>query len=63
MVVAVKIPNILHQNFSRCDVDLLVVSFDFVPNLGYPLRVGELVVNARCELAILEPLNFILKML
>ena len=46
MVVVVKIPSLLHQNFSRCDVDLPVVSFDFVSNLGYPLRVGELVVDA-----------------
>ena len=55
MVVAVKIPNILHQNFSYCDVDLPIVSFDFVPNLGCPLRVGELVVNARCDPPLLEP--------
>ena len=55
MVVAIKIPSLLHQNFSRCDVDLIVVSLDFVPNLGYPLRVGELVVNARCDLPLLEP--------
>ena len=46
MVVAVKTSSILHENFSRCDVDIHVVSFDFVPNLGYPLRVGELVVDA-----------------
>ena len=55
MVVAVKIPSILHQNFSRCDVDMSVVLFDFVPNLGYPLRVGELIVDARCDLPLLEP--------
>ena len=53
MVVSVKIPSLLHQNFSRYDVDLLVVSFDFVPNLGYPLRVGELLVDARCDLPLL----------
>ena len=45
MVVAIKIPNILHQNFSGCDVDLPIVLLNFVPNLGYPLRVGELVVD------------------
>ena len=55
MVVAVKIPSLLHQKFSRCDVDMHVVSFDFVPNLGYPLRVGELLVDARCDLPLLEP--------
>ena len=55
MVVAVKIPSLLHQNFSGCDVDLPVVSFDFAPKLGYPLRVGELVVDARCDLTLLEP--------
>ena len=54
MVVAVKIPSLLHQNFSRCNVDMPVVSFDFVPNLGYPLRVGELLVDARCDLPLLE---------
>ena len=55
MVVAVKIPSLLHQNFSRCDVIMSVVSFDFVPNLDYPLRVGELVVDARCDIPLLEP--------
>ena len=55
MVVAVKIPSRLYQNFSRCDVDLPVVSFDYVPNLGYPLRVGKLVVDARCDLPLLKP--------
>ena len=55
MVVAVKMLSLLHQNFSRCDVDLPVVSFDFVPNSGYPLRFGELLVDARCDLPLLEP--------
>ena len=55
MVVAVKIPSLLHQNFSRYDVNMPVVSFDFMPKLGYPLRVGELVVDARCDLPLLEP--------
>ena len=55
MVVAVKIPILLHKKFSRCDVDLPIVSFDYVPNLGYPLRVGEICVDARCDLPLLEP--------
>ena len=55
MLVAVKIPNPPHKNFSHCDVDLPIVSFDFVPNLGYPLRVGELVFYARCDPPLLEP--------
>ena len=63
MVVAVKIPSLLHQKFSHCDVDLPIFSFDFVPNLGYPLRAGELLVDARCDLPLLEPLNFLLKMM
>ena len=63
MVVAVKIPNLLHQNFSRCDVDLPIVSFDFVPNLGYTLRFGELVVDAKCDLPLLEPSSFPFKMM
>ena len=63
MVVAVKIHSRLHKNFSRCDVDVLVISFNSMPNLGYPLRVGELVVDARCDLPLLEPYNFLLKMM
>ena len=55
MVVVVKIPRLLHQNLSHSDVILPIVSFDFAPNLGYPLRVGELVVDARCDLPLLEP--------
>ena len=55
MVVAVKIPSLLHQHFFRCDVDFPIVSFDFVPNSGYPLRVGELLVDARCDIPLLEP--------
>ena len=53
MVVALKTPNLTPQNFFHCDVDLLVVSSDYVPS--YPLRVGELVVDALCALALLEP--------
>ena len=60
MIVAVKIPSRLHQNFFHCDVDLPIVSFDFVPNIGYPLRDGELLVDARCDIPLLEPENFIL---
>ena len=63
MVVAVKILSLLHQKFSCCDVNLRVVSFEFVPNLGYPLRVGELLVDARCDLPLLEPYNFLLKIM
>ena len=55
MVVAVKIPSCLHKKFSRYDVDPPIVSFNFMSNLGYPLRVGELVVDARCDLPLLEP--------
>ena len=54
MDVAVRIPSLLHQKFSHYDVDFPVVSFDFVQNLGYPLRDGELVVDARCEIPLLE---------
>ena len=61
MVVAVKIPSLPHQNFSQWNVDLPIVSFDFVPNLGYPLRVGELLADARCDLPLLESSNFLLK--
>ena len=63
MVVAVEIPNLLYQKFSRCDVDMPVVSFNFVPNSGYPLRVGELLVDARCDIPLLEPSSFPLKMM
>ena len=63
MVVAIKILSLLHQNFSRNDVDLPVVSFDFVPNLGYPLIVGEILVDAQCDLPLLEASNFLLKMM
>ena len=61
MDVAVKIPNHPHQNFFHCDVDMSIVSFNFVPNTSYPLRVGELVVDARCDLPLLEPRNCLLK--
>ena len=63
MVVAIKIPSLPHQNICHCDVDMPVVSFGFVPNLGYPLRVGELLADARCDLTLLKPLNFPLNMM
>ena len=46
MVVAVKIPSLLHIKFSHYDVDLPVVSLNFRPNLAYPFRVGELLVDS-----------------
>ena len=55
MVVAIKIPNHLHQKFFLCDVDLPIVSFNSTSESGYPLRVGELVVDARCDITLLEP--------
>ena len=63
MVVAIKIPSLLRQNFSCYDVDLPIVSFDFVPNSGYPLRVVELLFDARCDIPLLEPSNFPLRMM
>ncbi len=55
MVIAIKMPSDLHQNFFHCDADMPIISFDFVPEGGYPLRVGELVVDAQCDLPLLEP--------
>jgi hypothetical protein len=55
MDVVLKIPNDLLQNFFHYDVDLLVVSCDYVPWSDCPLRVGELVVDSRCDLPLLEP--------
>jgi hypothetical protein len=55
MVVVLKIPNPLLQNFIHYDDDLLVVSCDFVSWSSFPLRVGELIVDARCDLSLLEP--------
>jgi hypothetical protein len=46
MVVFLKMLNPLLQNFYHYDVDLLILSCDSVPWLGFPLRVGELVVDA-----------------
>ena len=55
MVVVLKKPNLQLQNFFHYDVDLLVVSFDSTPGLGYLLRVGELVGDSLCALPLLEP--------
>ena len=55
MVVVLKKPNLQLQNFFHYDVGMLVVSFDSEPWLGYLLRVGELVVDALCDLTHLEP--------
>jgi len=55
MVVAIKIPSHLHHNLFHWDVDLPVVSFNYVPERGYPLRVEELIVDVLCDLPLLEP--------
>ena len=55
MVVVLKIPNPILQNVFHYDVDLLIVSCDFVPWSGCPLRFGELVVDSQCDLPLLEP--------
>ena len=55
MVVVLKTPNLPLQNFFHCDANMLVVSFDYAPRSGYPLRVGELVDVVVCALALLEP--------
>jgi hypothetical protein len=55
MVVVLKTPNPLLKNFFHYDVDLLVVSCDSVPWSGCPLIFRELVVDARCDLPLLEP--------
>ena len=61
MAVVLKTPNPLIQNFLHYNVDLLVVSCDFVPWSGCPLRFGELVVDARCDIPLLETYIFILE--
>lgn len=55
MVVILKTPNLPLQNIFHCDVDMLFFSFDSTPRSDYPLRVGELVVDALCSLPLLEP--------
>ena len=54
MDVVLKIHNPLFQNFFHYDDDILVVSCDYVSWSGCSLRVGELVVDARCDLPLLE---------
>jgi hypothetical protein len=44
MVVVLKTPNPLLQNFFHYDVDLPIVSCNSMPWSGCPLRFGELVV-------------------
>jgi len=61
MVVVVKIPSHLHESFFHCNVNLHVSSFNCEPKWVYPLRVIELVVDARCGLPLLEKLDFSLK--
>jgi hypothetical protein len=55
MVVVLEKPNIELQNFFHYNIDLLVVSFNSTPRLGYLLRVGEVVVDSLCALRLLEP--------
>ena len=55
MVVVLKTPNPPQLSFIHCGVDLLVVSLIFLLDLGCPLRVKELVVDASCGLPLLEP--------
>jgi hypothetical protein len=55
MVVFLKTPNALLKNLFHYDVDLLGVSCDFVPWSGCPLRFGELVVDSRCDITLLDP--------
>ena len=55
MVVAIKIPNHLPQNLFHCDVGMLVVSFDYAAEWGYPLRVEGLVFDALCHLPMPKP--------
>jgi hypothetical protein len=55
MVVFLKIPNPLLQNFFNYNVDMLVVSCNFVPWSIFPLGVGELVADVGCDLPLLEP--------
>jgi hypothetical protein len=55
MVVVLKTPNPILQNFFHYDVDLLVVSCDSMLWSGCPLILGELVVDSRCDFPLLEP--------
>jgi hypothetical protein len=55
MVVVLKTLNPLLKNFFHYDVDLLVVSYDSMQWLGCPLIFREPVVDASCDLPLLEP--------
>ena len=55
MVVVIKIPNPLLKNLFHYNADLFGVSCDFGPWSGFPLRVGEIFVDARCDFPLLEP--------
>ena len=55
MVVVLKAPNPILQNFFHYDVDLIVVSCNFVPWSSCRLRVEKTIVDARCDLPLLEP--------
>jgi hypothetical protein len=61
MVLVLKIPNPLLENFFHYDVDLIVVSCDYVPWSSCPLRVGELFTDSQCDLPLLEHYIFILE--
>ena len=61
MIVVLKKPNPLLKKFFHYYVYMLIVSCDYVPWLGCPLRFGELVVDSRCDLPLLEPYIFILE--
>ena len=53
--VVVKIPSCLHQNFFHYDVDMPAISLNYAPEWGYPLKVGEIVLDAQCDIPLLEP--------
>ena len=55
MVVVLKTPNPRQKIFVHYGVNLLVFSFNFVLDLGCPLRVEELLVDASCGIPLLEP--------
>jgi hypothetical protein len=54
MALVLKTPNPLLQIFFHYDVDMHVVSCDFVPWSSCPLRFGELFVDAQCDLTLLK---------
>jgi hypothetical protein len=61
MVVVLKTPNTLLQNFFHYDANLLVLSCDYVPWSGCPLRFGEVVVDSRFDLPLIAPKIFLLE--